>query len=125
MATVIVEVVERVIVIRHRAELQAKCHDANLYSSPGIGKDQEVRCDFAAEERIEPIIGHDVLAEFDVGVVLEKLPASRVVVELGARNEGYGDAFTRAQTPPVFRRWFEPSQIHTHVAAEIKPVQVA
>src|SRR6266478_4788754 len=66
IATVVVEVIECVIVVRHRARLEVKRHHADLCSSPGIGKDEQVRCDFAAEERIEPIVGHDVVAEFDI-----------------------------------------------------------
>src|SRR6267142_1498325 len=36
---VVVEVVERVIVVRHRARLEVKCRHADLRSSPGIGED--------------------------------------------------------------------------------------
>src|SRR5260370_37740104 len=39
IAAVVVEIVEGVIVVRHRGRLEVKCHYANLRSSPGIGED--------------------------------------------------------------------------------------
>jgi hypothetical protein len=66
-----------------------------------------------------------VLAKLDVGVGLEKLAAFRRVIKFFPRHQLDADAFALAQNPPVLGRRLELREIYAHLAAQIKPVEVA
>jgi len=84
-----------------------------------------VRYDRRGKQRIQPLVTHHVLAELDVGVGLEKRPALRRVIKLRARHELHLDARAFAKNPAVLGRRRKLRQIHAHLTAQIKPVEVA
>ena len=61
-----------------------------------------MRNDGRGEQRVEPLERHHVLAEFDVGVGLEKLAAFRRVIVFVARHELHLNARALAQDAAVF-----------------------
>ena len=84
-----------------------------------------MRNDGRTEQRVEPLERHHVLAELDVGVGFEKLAALRRVIIFVARDEFHLDARALAQDAAVFGRRLEFREVHAHLAAEIKAVEVA
>lgn len=125
VARVIIQVVERVVVKRERLAFDVKRRDANFFFRFQIREHEQVRDDGRGEQRVEPLEGHHVLAELDVGVGLEKLAAFRRVIELVARDELHVNARALAQDPAVLGRRLELREVHAHLTAQIKPVQIA
>ena len=64
-----------------------------------------------AKKRIQPLVGHHVLAEFDVGVSFVELAAFGGVIKFGARHEPRLDARAFAENAAVFRGGLEGGEI--------------
>ena len=125
VAGVIIQIVEGVVVKCQRLAFEIERGHADLLGGRRIGEHQQMRNDRCVEQRVEPLKGHHVLAELDIGVGLEKLAALGRVIKFVARHELDLDARAFAEDAAVFGRGLELGEVHAHLAAEIKTVELA
>ena len=125
VARVIIQVVERVVVKRERVAFQIQRRHADLAALLRVREHEQVRDDGRGEQRVQPLERHHVLAELNVGVGLEKLAAFRRVIEFVARHELHVNARAFAQNAAVLGRRLELGEVHAHLPAEIKAVEIA
>ena len=85
------------------------------------------RCenDAALKEGIQTFEGHNLFAEFGIGIGLIEAAPLGGVIELRARDERGCQVLALAQDAAVLGRWAELGKDHTHLPAEVKTLQVA
>src|SRR5581483_914544 len=84
-----------------------------------------MRGNSALEEQVEPFVGHDILAEFNVRVGFEKFPPFRCIIELRLGHQRGADSSALAQDPAILRGQLKLVEFDTDLATEIKAVQAA